>query len=501
MLKYFALSYFLYAPYALACGLAAALAVFAFEDGGKALFLQPRPVITSVDGHAYSNSVGPTLAGTFAFFAALVFAGACAPRYDVFVDKCCIDQVDARRKSSGILAIPEVLRRSRSLLVLYESDYFERFWCVFELAIFCSDRRFDAVGAIQLLPVARAPSVFFFFVFFGLVREYLERIRRVDIPRRRGRGGRPRPRRGESGGDGSRRRRGSRRGYLVETTRRGDAAAATRTFCGEMSGCRYVAPGNAFAGVANSLVIVACLALPCHMQLRSLDQKKKILADLRAFKARAALSGVPEAPRRVSVSTQVQARGREVLRRARPRARRAPDRGALADARRPRGLRAPRALRRHLSDHRLERRAVSFVATPRDPGILCEDGSRRRRGRDVDIPRGRGRVGGANPSSDVPATSPRTPRLGHYAESPCLGRSCPRGRVTLASDAPAPRDRRDRGDDPPRAVSSRRPLRAQAVALGKHDGLIRYGDAVVAAWGVLFFGLGMHPRRRRNRLL
>ena len=303
MLKYFALSYFLYAPYALACGLAAALAVFAFEDGGKALFLQPRPVITSVDGHAYSNSVGPTLAGTFAFFAALVFAGACAPRYDVFVDKCCIDQVDARRKSSGILAIPEVLRRSRSLLVLYESDYFERLWCVFELAIFCSDRRFDAVGAIQLLPVARAPSVFFFFVFFGLVREYLERIRRVDIPRRDGVAADARGRDVESPAEtGSRRRRGSRRGYLVETTRRGDAAAATRTFCGEMSGCRYVAPGNAFAGVANSLVIVACLALPCHMQLRSLDQKKKILADLRAFKARAALSGIPEAPRRVSVS-------------------------------------------------------------------------------------------------------------------------------------------------------------------------------------------------------
>ena len=63
---------------------------------------------------------------TLAFVLALAFSGRVRPRVDVFLDKCCIHQVDEELKGHGIRAIPEVLRRSDSLLLVYTEDYFRR---------------------------------------------------------------------------------------------------------------------------------------------------------------------------------------------------------------------------------------------------------------------------------------------------------------------------------------------------------------------------------------
>ncbi|KAF4671809.1 hypothetical protein FOL47_001182 [Perkinsus chesapeaki] len=54
----------------------------------------------------------------------------------VFFDRCCIDQVDPIRKVAGIKSIGAYLNKCDSFLVLWSDDYFQRLWCVFELACF-----------------------------------------------------------------------------------------------------------------------------------------------------------------------------------------------------------------------------------------------------------------------------------------------------------------------------------------------------------------------------
>ncbi|KAF4655847.1 hypothetical protein FOZ61_007346 [Perkinsus olseni] len=54
----------------------------------------------------------------------------------VFFDRCCIDQVDPVRKAAGIRSIGAYLNKCDTFLLLWSDDYFQRLWCVFELACF-----------------------------------------------------------------------------------------------------------------------------------------------------------------------------------------------------------------------------------------------------------------------------------------------------------------------------------------------------------------------------
>lgn len=54
----------------------------------------------------------------------------------VFFDRCCIDQVDPIRKAAGIRSIGAYLNKCDTFLLLWSDDYFQRLWCVFELACF-----------------------------------------------------------------------------------------------------------------------------------------------------------------------------------------------------------------------------------------------------------------------------------------------------------------------------------------------------------------------------
>lgn len=128
-LKFLALSYYFNAHRALAASWLAALFVFYLEDGGSAYLWPPRAVFDSIDGHTYGHSINPIIAATAVFLVTLGFGGA---RAMLFVDKCYISQADEERRAAGIQLIPEVLMRSRRLILLYEHDYFERLWCVFE---------------------------------------------------------------------------------------------------------------------------------------------------------------------------------------------------------------------------------------------------------------------------------------------------------------------------------------------------------------------------------
>ncbi|CAE8640731.1 unnamed protein product, partial [Polarella glacialis] len=54
----------------------------------------------------------------------------------VFVDKACIDQVDAGRKERGISSLAAFLVRSDEMLVVYSDLYLRKLWTVYELATF-----------------------------------------------------------------------------------------------------------------------------------------------------------------------------------------------------------------------------------------------------------------------------------------------------------------------------------------------------------------------------
>ncbi|CAE7323472.1 unnamed protein product [Symbiodinium sp. CCMP2456] len=58
------------------------------------------------------------------------------PQKRVFFDRICINQNDPELKFAGALSIGGILKNSRSMLVCWDETYFQRLWCVFELAAF-----------------------------------------------------------------------------------------------------------------------------------------------------------------------------------------------------------------------------------------------------------------------------------------------------------------------------------------------------------------------------
>eukprot|EP00929_Paragymnodinium_shiwhaense_P019080 TRINITY_DN13127_c0_g1_i1.p1 TRINITY_DN13127_c0_g1~~TRINITY_DN13127_c0_g1_i1.p1 ORF type:complete len:586 (-),score=68.52 TRINITY_DN13127_c0_g1_i1:460-2217(-) len=75
----------------------------------------------------------------------------CCKQQRLFFDAVCIHQTDPELKSQGIMSIGAILGNSDHILVAWDSTYFERLWCTYELSAF----RFARPGArIVVLPVA-----------------------------------------------------------------------------------------------------------------------------------------------------------------------------------------------------------------------------------------------------------------------------------------------------------------------------------------------------------
>eukprot|EP00440_Ansanella_granifera_P006451 gb/GFBE01006996.1/.p1 GENE.gb/GFBE01006996.1/~~gb/GFBE01006996.1/.p1 ORF type:complete len:567 (+),score=82.49 gb/GFBE01006996.1/:1-1701(+) len=73
--------------------------------------------------------------------------GAQAPR--MFLDKVCIHQTDPVLKRQGIDSIGSVLMSSQEMHLAWDSTYFERLWCVFEVAVFLS---LNETGTLTFVP-------------------------------------------------------------------------------------------------------------------------------------------------------------------------------------------------------------------------------------------------------------------------------------------------------------------------------------------------------------
>merc|ERR1712190_307615 len=81
-------------------------------------------------------------------------------RERIFLDKVCISQADAHLKSAGIMSIGGFLKHSKRLLVLWDSSYNQRLWCIYELAAFLAMMQKDHSKELVFLPTFQGPLVF-----------------------------------------------------------------------------------------------------------------------------------------------------------------------------------------------------------------------------------------------------------------------------------------------------------------------------------------------------
>lgn len=87
------------------------------------------------------------------------------PQQTVFLDNICIDQSSELSKAEGILNVGAFLRRSNSMLVLWDSSYVERLWCMFEIAGFLHSRELregtegteSKIPRLDIRPIWAAP--------------------------------------------------------------------------------------------------------------------------------------------------------------------------------------------------------------------------------------------------------------------------------------------------------------------------------------------------------
>lgn len=68
----------------------------------------------------------------------------------IFFDKLCIHQTDDSLRRAGIEALGAFLLRSRQLVLVWDTTYFERMWCVFEIAVYLS---LNPQGGIGVVPI------------------------------------------------------------------------------------------------------------------------------------------------------------------------------------------------------------------------------------------------------------------------------------------------------------------------------------------------------------
>jgi len=72
----------------------------------------------------------------------------------LFVDKCCVDQVNEQRKSKAILSLAGFLRHSDFLVICWTPSYFSRLWTIFEMASWAHLHKL--LTSIVFQPVAQA---------------------------------------------------------------------------------------------------------------------------------------------------------------------------------------------------------------------------------------------------------------------------------------------------------------------------------------------------------
>jgi len=140
---------------AIVCGtLAGFLAMVLFING-----LLPggaRPAIVGGD-HGTSLSLWSTAAASLTALLTLCFW---RPPRSVFLDALCVDKQTPRRKAECIVSLGAFLKRSRTLLVLWDHTYCRRLWCLFEIAAFLKSHEESTAARMLVRPTYLGPCAF-----------------------------------------------------------------------------------------------------------------------------------------------------------------------------------------------------------------------------------------------------------------------------------------------------------------------------------------------------
>lgn len=124
--------------------------------------------VPGFSGKHYKYSAWSLLIGTFSSCTMFFFWQS---KRSVFFDRICIHQTDALLKTEGVASIGAFVKKSESMLVLWDPSYFERLWCVFEMAAFLhSHQAKNEQRKLSIRPVMLGPftlTVYIVFVVFN----------------------------------------------------------------------------------------------------------------------------------------------------------------------------------------------------------------------------------------------------------------------------------------------------------------------------------------------
>ena len=90
------------------------------------------------------------------------------PQQLVFLDRICINENDKNLKLACIFSLAGILKRSETMLVLWDSSWTDRLWCLFELAAFLKSKDANE-QALLLRPTFLGPCSIVLFVGASIV--------------------------------------------------------------------------------------------------------------------------------------------------------------------------------------------------------------------------------------------------------------------------------------------------------------------------------------------
>eukprot|EP00438_Fugacium_kawagutii_P018308 Skav212457 [mRNA] locus=scaffold385:161244:162818:+ [translate_table: standard] len=92
------------------------------------------------------------------------------PQALVFLDRICISQTDNEMKAMAIFSLAGLLRKSDSMLILWDPTWTERLWCLFELSAFLKSSQDAAKRTLIVRPIFMGPvSVTIFLTLLAFV--------------------------------------------------------------------------------------------------------------------------------------------------------------------------------------------------------------------------------------------------------------------------------------------------------------------------------------------
>jgi len=126
------------------------------------------PDQTIVEVFDKSIAIGCKIASVPIFLLSIFFARDITqhigrPGPSLFLDKCCIDQVDRECQQRGIRKLGAFLNKSRHMLVLYSDVYLRKLWTIYEMASFLG---LHDLRDLKIVPVIQPKIVFLITIFW-----------------------------------------------------------------------------------------------------------------------------------------------------------------------------------------------------------------------------------------------------------------------------------------------------------------------------------------------